>query len=100
MPNNPDVSSLLALVENEDIKNTLNRVGRLLEARTARKANSANFLEGVSVSHVDPGINLLLAITPFLSAGKRSKVETLLKPLNILFFLRQFLAMAEREDGI
>ncbi|NLN06992.1 MAG: hypothetical protein GX167_05165 [Firmicutes bacterium] len=100
MPNSPDLSPLLSLVENGEIKETLNRVGRLLEARTADKTNSAYPVAGALVNHVDPGINLLLAITPFLSESKRSKVETLLKPLNVLFFLRQFLAMADREDGI
>ncbi|HHX75252.1 MAG TPA: hypothetical protein GX699_10160 [Firmicutes bacterium] len=99
MHNNPDLSPLLSLLGSEEMKESINRVGRLLETRSAEKAASAYPGRDALVGHADPRINLLLAITPFLSTEKRSKVEALIKPLNVMFFLRHFLALTDREDG-
>ena len=109
MKNNLDVSALLAKLNNGELAENINRLSRLLNTTetnetendggsAAAEKSSVTFKSSTYIINYDPNINLLIAITPFLSERKRNKAEMLLKPLNLLYFLRQFNSIAEQTD--
>ncbi|HZK24419.1 MAG TPA: hypothetical protein VFC74_03405 [Oscillospiraceae bacterium] len=110
MINNLDVGALLAKLNNGELTENINRLSQLLNApetdENEEQAISASITDNAAdplnkeayVNHHDPRINLLIAITPFLSTAKRNKAEMLLKPLNLLYFLRQFDSLAEQVE--
>ncbi|NLZ52488.1 MAG: hypothetical protein GX892_04980 [Thermoanaerobacteraceae bacterium] len=89
-----NLGSLLSSLEHIDLAQSMNRLQEMLipsnDDDNLDDKQPGNRLDLSSIAHLDPKINLLLALIPLLSANKQKKAYDLLKPLNLLYFLQRY----------
>ncbi|MEW6624279.1 MAG: hypothetical protein AB1420_14315 [Bacillota bacterium] len=102
MSNNQlDYNKLLSMLNSDDLLENISRLSQVLGSKgqgeqlrgmiNSMIEKRSREAEEVSqkMSHVDPTINLLLALKPFLSEKKQAVMEQYVKGLNVSFFVRE-----------
>ena len=100
-----DMEQILPMLNSDDIMENISRLA-LLMGNPEQGESVKNMLgsmlgqkkqdiEGVSskMQHVDPAINLLLAIKPYLSENRQLVLDESMKALNMSFFMKELKKM-------
>lgn len=100
MSDNLDLKRMLSVLNSNDLMENISRLGQLMgnPEQGDKIKNLVNTLINEKVNevysvraqskHIDPAINLLMAIKPFLSHKKQAKLDQYLKTMNTTYVLR------------
>jgi len=104
--NKVDINQLLSMLDSDDLMENINRLG-LMMGSPDKGENIKNMVSGLlkekmqevnsvrsKMAHVDPAINLLLAIKPYLSENRQRMMDESIKTLNMTFFIKQIKEMS------
>ena len=100
-----DIDQILPMLNSDDIMENISRLA-LLMGSPEKGESVKNMIGGIlnqknqnienvntKMEHVDPAINLLLAITPYLSENRRRVLGEYMKVLNMSFFMQELKKM-------
>ncbi|MBS3970889.1 MAG: hypothetical protein KGZ94_12350 [Clostridia bacterium] len=103
--NKLDINQILSMLDSDDLMKNINRLA-LLMGNPEKEESVKNMISGIlnqkskeieSVSsrmkHMDPAVNLLLAIKPYLSENRQRLLDDSMKTLNMSFFIRELKRM-------
>ena len=99
-----DMNTLLAQLNGLDLSESMKKINALRKG--SQNENTVKEIQQTFMpqlrnqsapkqAHMDQNLNLLLAITPFLSEKRQRKMDTYLKPLNMMFFFKQYARIKE-----
>lgn len=100
-----DINQIFSMLDSDDLMENINRLALLMgnpEKGESIKSMISGFLNQKSkemetissrMKHVDPAINLLLAIKPYLSENRQRMLDESMKTLNMSFFIRELKKM-------
>lgn len=104
--NKLDINQLLSMLDSDDLMENINRLGLMMgspekgenvKGIVSRLLNEKNQeINSLSskMAHVDPAINLLLAIKPYLSVSRQKMMDESIKTFNMSFLIRQMKKMS------
>ncbi|WP_028306659.1 hypothetical protein [Desulfitibacter alkalitolerans] len=103
--NKLDINQLLSMLDSNDLMENINRLAFMM-GNPEKGESIKNMIGGLlsqksqeiesvssSMKHVDPAINLLLAIKPYLSENRQRILDDSMKTLNMSFFIRELKRM-------
>jgi len=100
-----DIEQILPMLNSDDIMENISQLallmgnpekGECIKNMLGGILNQKNQnIEGVTskMQHVDPAINLLLAIKPYLSESRQRVLDESMKALNMSFFMKELKKM-------
>jgi len=103
--NKLDMNQILSMFDSDDLMENIKRLA-LLMGNPEKGENVKSMISGIlnqkseeiesintRMKHVDPAINLLLAIKPYLSENRQRMLDDSMKTLTMSFFIRELKRM-------